>query len=70
MLYKVAITETLRRIVTVEARSPSEAHRRVSDAYHNGEVRLDPEHFDGVEFYVTDEPIAPKESIMTIERKN
>ena len=36
-MYKVAVTELLRRIVVVKARSEAEAHRRASDAWQNGE---------------------------------
>lgn len=53
MLYKVAITETRRRVVTVEARSPSEAHQRITDAWRNGEVILQDDDFEGIEVYVS-----------------
>lgn len=53
MLYKVAITETRRRVVAVDAQSPSEAHRRITDAWHNGEVVLRDEDFEGIEVYVS-----------------
>ena len=46
--YKVAVTELLRRIVVVE----TEAHRRASDAWQNGEYLLDSRDFDGAEFHV------------------
>lgn len=52
MIYKVAITETRRRVVTVEARSPSEAHQRITDAWRNGEVVLQDGDFEGIEVYV------------------
>ncbi len=54
-MYKVAVTELLRRIVVVEARSEAEAHRRASDAWQNGEYLLDSRDFDGVEFHVLGE---------------
>lgn len=53
MLYKVAITETRRRVVAVDARSPSEAHQRITDAWRNGEVILQDEDFEGIEVYVS-----------------
>ena len=53
MLYKVAITETRRRVVAVDAQSPSEAHQRISDAWRNGEVVLRDEDFEGIEVYVS-----------------
>lgn len=53
--YKVAVTETLRRVVRVEAKDEAEAHQRTSDAWHNGEITLVAEDFDGVEFYVQGE---------------
>ena len=51
-LYKVAITETLRRIVLVHAFSETEARRRAMDAWCNGEVRLEVEDSEGAEFYI------------------
>lgn len=56
--FRVAITETLRRTVTVEAESEEEAHQKVSDRWHNNEYVLAAEDFDGVEFYVTGEGTA------------
>ena len=53
--YKVAVTETLRRVVKVEAADETEAHQRTTDAWHNGEITLVAEDFDGVEFYVQGE---------------
>jgi len=53
-MFEVAITETLRRVVLVEASSEAEAHQRAADAWHNGEVRLEAEDSDGAEFYVLD----------------
>lgn len=52
MLYKVAVTETRRRVVAVDARNPMEAHQRITDAWHNGEVVLKDEDFEGIEVYV------------------
>lgn len=53
MLYKVAITETRRRVVAVDARSPAEAHQRITDAWRNDEVVLQDEDFEGIEVYVS-----------------
>ena len=56
-MYKVAVTELLRRIVVVEARSEAEAHRRASDAWQNGEYLLDSRDFDGAEFHKNTEVV-------------
>ena len=53
--YKVLITETLQKMVIVEAASEQEAHKRVSDAWKNAEYILDAECFQGVEFHVIGE---------------
>ena len=54
-LFRVAVTEALRKVVLVEATNEAEAHQRVTDAWHNGEVILTEEDFHGVEFYVLGE---------------
>lgn len=54
-LYKVAVTELLRKVVLVEATDEAEAHQRVSDAWQNGEYLLDGKDFDGAEFHVLGE---------------
>ena len=59
--FKVAITETLRRVVTVEAEDEYDARQRVSDAWRNTEYILEADDFDGVEFYVLGEGEAPAE---------
>lgn len=46
--YAVAITETRRLVVCVEAASEAGAKRRVLDAWRNGEVLLKDHHFDGL----------------------
>ena len=56
--YKVTITETLKKTVTVEAESRNEAHQKVSDQWDNSEYILDADDFIGVEFEV--ENIVPK----------
>ena len=48
--YKVKITETLEKVVEVEAEDRDEAEQIVSDAWHNSEYILDAEDFKGVEF--------------------
>ena len=50
--YKVAVSESLRRIVKVKAKDEDEAHQRVMDAWRNGEITLMAEDFQGAEFYV------------------
>ena len=64
--FKVAVTEYLRKIVTVEAETESEAHKRVSDAWQNGEYLLDGRDFDGAEFFVIGE--ADEDSVGNLER--
>ena len=53
--YKVAVTEILRRVFIVEAADENEAHQRATDAWHNNEIILVAEDFDGVEFHVIGE---------------
>ena len=54
-MYKVAVTELLRKVVVVEAKDETEAHQRASDAWQNGEFLLDGRDFDGAEFHVLGE---------------
>lgn len=54
-LFKVTITETLRRTVEVEANDPGDAEQMVSDGWHNSKYILDSEDFTDVEFEV--EPV-------------
>ena len=67
--YRVAVMETLRKVVTVEAANEREAHRRVTDAWKNGEVILTCEDFTGAEFCVVGEDDEDK-SVPQVERKN
>lgn len=69
MIYEVAITETRRRIVTVDADTPEQAHRRVSDAWRNGEVLLDDDTFEGIEVYVNG-PAETTKGYLEVERKD
>lgn len=48
--YRVAIIETLRRIVAVEADDPDQAEQIVSDGWHRSKYILDAEDFAEVEF--------------------
>lgn len=48
--YRVIITETLKRAVTVEAESREEAEEAVRRQYQNSEHILVAEDFDGVSF--------------------
>ena len=52
MKYRVAITETRRKIVEVEARTAREAHIRARDAYNNTEIVLDDSNLEGAEYHV------------------
>lgn len=49
-LFDVTITEMLKMTVTVDADSPEEAERMVSDGWNNSEYILDAESFAGVGF--------------------
>lgn len=50
--YKVEITETLQRVVEVEASSAHDALEKVKDQYRNEEVVLDSTDFIGNDFQV------------------
>ena len=39
--YRVVVTETLQRIVYIDAKSAEEAKRNVEERYHNEEIILD-----------------------------
>lgn len=56
--YKVIITETLEKVVEVEARDKIEAEQIVSDAWHNSDYILDADDF--VEANFKAEPIGKK----------
>lgn len=56
--YKVTITETLEKVVEIEARDKIEAEQIVSDAWHDSEYILDAENFKGATFKA--EPIGKK----------
>ena len=48
--FYISITETLNRIVEVQAENESEAIQKVSDAYYAGDIVLDSEDFVDTEF--------------------
>ena len=50
--YRVMITETRQKAVSVEARSEQEARRRAEDAWKNAECLLGDEDLQGVECYI------------------
>lgn len=50
--YRVLVTETYQKAIIVRARNESEAHRRASDAWQNGEYCMGDNDFEGTEFYV------------------
>ena len=45
--YYVSVTETLNKVVSVDAESKEEAVRKVQDAYNNSEIILDSDNFCG-----------------------
>ena len=48
--YSVKITETLEKIVTVEAETASEAEEIANEEWYRGEYILDADCFTGVDF--------------------
>ncbi len=70
-MYRVAVTELLRKIVLVEAKDEEQAHQRASDAWQNGEYLLDDRDFDGAEFHVLGESDGSEEKrIEHVDGKN
>ncbi len=67
--YRVAITETYRKVVTVEASSPREAHIRARDAYNNTEITLNETNLEGAEYHVLDETEYTEGKFDSIDRK-
>lgn len=45
--YYVSVTETLNKVVSVDAKSKEEAVRKVQDAYDNSDIILDSDNFAG-----------------------
>ncbi|MBQ3396959.1 MAG: DpnD/PcfM family protein [Synergistaceae bacterium] len=54
-IYKVAVTEIYRKVVSVEAQNEQEAHQRAWDAWNNTEIILDMNDFEAAEMHVMDE---------------
>ena len=48
--FYISVTETLNKIVEVQAEDSSEALQKAEDAYYNGEIVLDSEDFVDTEF--------------------
>ena len=67
-MFKVAVTELLRRTVLVEAESEAEARRRAEDAWKNGEILLGDRDFEGTEYFVLGETNSGDESEKHLER--
>lgn len=55
MKYYVSITETLNKIVSVEANSVEEAENKVAEKYHADEITLTSKDYVGDEIEVEDE---------------
>ena len=51
-IYRVAVTEIYRKVVSVEALNEREAHQRAWDAWNNTEIILDMDNFEGAEMHV------------------
>ena len=54
-IYRVAVTEIYRRVVSVEALNEREAHQRAWDAWNNTEIILDENDFSGAEMDILGE---------------
>ena len=54
-IYRVAVTETYRKVVSVEACNERKAHQRVWNAWNNTELILDEDDFVGAEMDVLGE---------------
>ena len=54
-IYKVAVTEIYRKVVSVEAQNEREAHQRAWDAWNNTEIILDMNDFEAAEMHVMDD---------------
>ena len=53
--YAVEITETLQRIVYIDAKSAEEAKRNVEERYHNEEIVLDSSDYQDTEIEVVED---------------
>ncbi|MGB4439252.1 MAG: DpnD/PcfM family protein [Sedimentibacter sp.] len=54
LTFKFEITETLQRVMTIEAENENEAYERVSDMYRNCEIILSSEDFFEYEINLID----------------
>ena len=54
-IYKVAVTEIYRKVVSVEAQNEQEAHQRAWDAWNNTEIILNMNDFEAAEMHVIDD---------------
>ena len=54
-IYKVAVTEIYRKVVSVEAQNEQEAHQRAWDAWNNTEIILGMNDFEAAEMHVMDD---------------
>ncbi len=54
-IYKVAVTEVYRKVVSVQAKNETEAHQRAWDAWKNTEIILGMDDFEGAEMSVISE---------------
>lgn len=52
MSYSIVITETLSRVVSVDAESPDGAVEKVRSLYHESEIVLDSSNFVDVDFAI------------------
>ncbi len=52
--FSVEITETLQKVITVEAQDEAEALWKAEDMWKNGEYVLDSENFMGADFCIVD----------------
>ena len=53
-IYRVAVTEIYRKVVSVLANDEQDAHQRAWDAWNNTEIILDMKDFEGAEMHVLD----------------
>lgn len=52
--YKVLVTETFQKLVSIEAESAEDARQRAEDAWRNTEYLLDIDDFKDVDFHVVE----------------
>lgn len=53
--YYVSVTETLNKVVSVDAESENEAVQKVQDAYNNSDIILDNDDFCGEKVEIEDD---------------